>query len=136
MSRLCLDTSAYSQFRRGAPEAVAAIDRASWLGVSTVVLGELGVGFRLGGKRERNVAELEEFLAHPVVTVLEIDQGVSELYAEIVVGLRHRGRPIPTNDIWIAATAARAGAAVLTYDPHFGDVSRVAAVILGQGHGE
>lgn len=130
MSRLCIDTSAYSHFQRGHPEAVEALDAAEWLGMPSVALGELHVGFALGGKRAQNEAQLREFLSNPIVTVLDVDPGVSRLYAEIVVELRRTGKPIPTNDIWIAATAARAGAAVLTYDPHFASISRIGAVIL------
>jgi predicted nucleic acid-binding protein len=36
----------------------------------------------------------------------------------------------PTNDIWIAATAVRAGAPVLTYDPHFKSIARVGSSVL------
>ena len=135
MSRLCIDTSAYSHFQRGHPEAVEALDAAEWLGMPAVTLGELHVGFALGGRRTQNEDELRQFLSNPIVTVLDVDRQVSRLYAEIVVELRRAGKPIPTNDIWIAATAARAGAAVLTYDPHFASISRIGAVILGQQEG-
>ena len=130
MSRLCIDTSAYSHFQRGHLEAVEALDGAEWLGMPAVTLGELHVGFALGGRRAQNEAELREFLSNPVVIVLDVDREVSRLYAEVVVELRKAGKPIPTNDIWIAATAARAGAAVLTYDPHFAAISRIGTVIL------
>ena len=83
-----------------------------------------------GRRARRNVAELEEFLAEPVVEVLAIDADVARIYGEIVLDLRHKGRPLPTNDIWIAATAARAGASVLTFDAHFLDVDRVGAQVL------
>lgn len=135
MSRLCIDTSAYSHFQRGAPEAVEALDAAEWLGMPSVTLGELYVGFALGGRRPQNEAELQAFLANPLVTVLDVDRGVGRLYAEILVELRKAGQPIPTNDIWIAATAARAGASVLTYDPHFAAISRIGVVILQRREG-
>ena len=51
-------------------------------------------------------------------------------YADIVVELRRLGTPIPTNDIWIAALAAREGATVLTTDGHFASIGRVGSVIL------
>ncbi len=58
------------------------------------------------------------FLANPVVHEIVIDRDVGRVYAEIVVALRKAGTPLPTNDIWIAAAAARSGATVLTYDSH------------------
>lgn len=130
MSAYCLDTSAYSNFRRGHNELVSLIDRADWIGIPTVTMGELRTGFLLGGQRERNEAELDEFLANPVVEVLEVDAETSRHYAEIVADLRHAGTPLPTNDIWIAATAARHGAVVLTYDDHFERIVRVGAVLF------
>jgi predicted nucleic acid-binding protein len=131
MSRLCLDTSAYSRFKRGDRDAVAFIDQAEWIGVPAVVLGELWTGFLIGGQRRRNEAELAAFLANPVVEEVSVDGAVARLYADIVVELRRAGTPIPTNDIWVAATAARAGATVLTSDAHFDAVKRVGSIVLG-----
>ena len=133
MSRYCVDTSAYSHFKLGDVDVVDILDSAEWIGVSTVVLGELWTGFLQGRSVKKNEGELREFLANPVVEVLKVDQDVARAYAEIVVDLRKAGSPIPTNDIWIAAAAARAGAAVLTYDSHFRSVSRVGSLILPRG---
>lgn len=130
MSRYCLDTSAYSHFQRGDPAVVELIDAAEWIGLPAVVLGELRVGFRLGGRWQANVADLAEFVAHPVVEVLDVDAAVAEHYADIVLDLRRRGSPLPTNDAWIAATAARHGVPVLTYDAHFEAIARVGTVLL------
>jgi predicted nucleic acid-binding protein len=132
MSRYCLDTSAYSHFLRGREEVVAILDRAEWVGVPTVTLGEIRTGFLLGGHRLRNESELQSFLANPVVEVLVVDEEVSRHYGEIVAHLRAAGTPLPTNDIWIAATAARSGALVLTYDRHFEAMARVGSVVLSR----
>lgn len=130
MSRYCLDTSAYSRFQRGDARMLTTIDGAEWVGVPAVVLGELRVGFVLGGQRERNEELLSDFLANPVVERLNVDEDVSRHYADIVVDLRRAGTPVPTNDIWIAATAARAGAIVLSSDEHFSAIARVGSVVL------
>lgn len=130
MGRYCLDTSGYSRFRRGDARVARLLDEAEWVGVPAVVLGELRTGFLFGGQRARNEEELKEFLANPVVEVLPVDDDVSRHYADIVADLRSAGTPIPTNDVWIAATAARAGATVLTFDEHFERVARVGAIVL------
>ena len=93
-------------------------------------MGELWVGFLLGGRRERNQRDLAEFLSHPVVEELPVNREMGEIYAEIVVALQKAGKPVPSNDIWIAAAAARAGATVLTYDPHFSFMERVGSLVL------
>lgn len=130
MSRYCLDTSAYSHFKRGHPPVVDLIDRASWVGVPSIVIGELWVGFLQGNRIERNQRDLTEFLSHPVVEELPVNGEIGEIYAAIATALRKAGSPVPSNDIWIAATAARAGATVLTYDPHFSAMKRVGSLVL------
>ena len=130
--RICLDTSAYSHFRRGAPEAVRTVTRAPWVGVPVIVLGELRVGFRLGSRTIENEERLGEFIAEPVVTVLDVDDEAAAHYADIVVELRRGGTPLPTNDIWIAALAAREGATVVTTDGHFSRIGRIGSLILAE----
>ena len=130
MNRLCLDTSAYSNFQRGDPRVAERLDRAHWVGVPTVVLGELQAGFLLGDRVERNAAQLDEFLAHPAVETLVADADVAYIYGEIFADLRARGRPLPTNDLWIAATAVQAGATLLTFDDRFRVISRVSSIVL------
>ena len=130
MNRYCLDTSAYSNFQRGQAGAVDIIDTADWIGMPSVTLGELWAGFLLGGRAESNAAQLREFLAHTVVEIVNADGNVARIYGEIVQNLRAQGTPLPSNDIWIAATAAHCGATVLTFDAHFRAITRVATVVL------
>lgn len=130
MSAYCLDTSAYGNFRRGNEEMAALLDQAELVGVSTIALGELRTGFLLGGRRRRNETELEAFLDSPAVEVLQVDSETSRHYAHIVAELRKAGTPVPTNDIWIAATAARSGTTVLTCDDHFECISQVGSIVI------
>ena len=130
MSSFCLDTSAYSNFRRGNEEVAALLDQAELVGVSTIALGELRTGFLLGGKRQRNETELNAFLDSPAVEVLPVDAETSRHYAEIVADLRKAGTPVPTNDIWIAAAAARNATTVLTCDDHFERIGRVGSIVI------
>lgn len=130
MSRYCLDTSAYSNFKRGDPQVVELVDRAEWLGMSSIVLGELWIGFLLGDREAKNQAELDEFLSFPAVEELAVDQEVGRIYAEIIVSLRRAGTPVPSNDVWIAAAAVRAGVPVITYDHHFEDIQQVRSIVL------
>jgi tRNA(fMet)-specific endonuclease VapC len=130
VSRYCLDTSAYSQFCRGHEEVAQLLDSADWVGVPAITLGELRTGFAMGGRRQRNEDELLDFVANPSVHELPVDSAVSAHYADIVLALRGAGSPIPGNDVWIAAVAARHGATVLTFDAHFEKISRVGCVVL------
>lgn len=130
MSVLCLDTSAYSNFRRGNEELSKLLDQAELVGLPTVALGELRTGFLLGGRKRQNETELEAFLGNPVVEVLPVDSEASRHYAEIVAELREAGTALPTNDIWIAAVAARNGTTVITCDDHFERIARVGSIVV------
>src|SRR5438270_75559 len=83
---------------------------------------------------EREKSRRRESLNQTVIELLSqvvgVDAEVSRHYAAIYVDLRRAGTPITTNDIWIAAAAAREGAMVVSYDDHFRAISRVGSVIL------
>jgi predicted nucleic acid-binding protein len=135
VSRYCLDTSAYSQFMRGEPVVTGLLDSAEWIGVPVIVLGELLSGFAQGRQTSRNERELAEFLAHPVVEKLPVDSDVARFYSEIFTSLKASGSPLPINDVWVAATAARAGGSVLTFDAHFSKIKRVGSLVLDAAGG-
>ena len=130
MSRICLDTSAYSQFRRGHRPVVDRIDSAREVFIPAIVLGELRAGFRLGKLSTGNEGQLQSFLGHPVVSVVEVDDETASHYADLWVDLRRARTPVPTNDVWVAAAALRCGSMVLTYDDHFQKMSRVGCSVL------
>ncbi len=119
MKKILLDTNAYVAFKNGRDDAVDVIRLAEKVGISVIVLGELLAGFVIGGKEARNRQELIEFFSSPRVSLFMIDDETTEYYARIFRQLRKDGLPIPTNDLWIAATALQHGCAVFTYDKHF-----------------
>jgi tRNA(fMet)-specific endonuclease VapC len=109
---------------------VTLVKYAEWIGLPSIVLGELWLGFMLGGLKGRNQRELEDFLAHPLVEEIPVDRAVAPIYGEISADLRKAGTPIPVNDIWIAAAAARAGVPIITYDGYFRSIRRIDSIIL------
>ena len=80
--------------------------------VPAVVLGELSYGARKSGKAQVNLDRIRDFEA--VVS--------AEHYGIIKEALRAKGRPLPENDIWIAAVAVQHGLPVVSRDEHFRDV--------------
>jgi tRNA(fMet)-specific endonuclease VapC len=130
VSRIFLDTSAYSAFKRGHPQLRHRIREASQIRFNPVVLGELRVGFLQGTRLRENLAELEQFLASPRVALVAVDEETAERYGVIFDPLRRAGTPIPTNDVWIAASAMQYGSILLTTDPHFRLVSQVVVEIF------
>lgn len=128
--RICLDTSAYSAFKRGHEGVVEAIRRAEQIVLPATVLGELLAGFRMGDREAKNRRELERFLDAPRVRVAPVDAESAQRYAEIVEFLRSAGRPIPTNDAWIAACAMQWGLRMVTTDAHFASLPQVSMLPL------
>jgi tRNA(fMet)-specific endonuclease VapC len=125
MSRVLLDTSAYSAMRRGDQRLAEPLQEASEVFLTSVVIGELLYGFVGGKVRERNLRLLREFLEAERVAVLPVDEETAERYALIRDYLRREGTPIPTDDLWIAASAAQHGLQLLTLDDHFESVPHI-----------
>lgn len=116
-----LDTNAVIPMLRQDESALASLEQAEGsIFISVITLGELRFGARKSGRIEENLQRVEEFAAES--EVLLCDEETSRLYGEVKDGLRRKGRPIPENDIWIAATALQGRLALVTRDAHFGHV--------------
>jgi predicted nucleic acid-binding protein len=96
-----------------------AVQSADFVCVNAVILGELLSGFSLGRMEASNLQYLEKFLESPRCQVLPMAKETAKRYAHIYGMLRKSGTPVPTNDLWIAATAMEHGLTVVTRDSHF-----------------
>ena len=119
VTNILLDTNGYTAFKQGQPGAIDIIQRANRIALNSTVLGELMAGFAVGTRESKNRAELQQFLASERVHILVVDDGTALYYANVYRLLRSKGNPIPTNDMWIAATALQYGYALFSYDYHF-----------------
>lgn len=119
MNPILIDTDAYVAFKRGRPQAIAILQHAPMIAVNTIVLGELLSGFAAGSKEKDNLAELKKFLSSSRLTILPVDYQTARKYADVYIALKKKGTPIPTNDMWIAASALRHGLDLFSYDKHF-----------------
>ena len=131
--RVLLDTSAYSAFMRGHEEIRQAIRTNEEIFLNAIVVGELTAGFIKGGRRRKNEAELRRFLASTRVGLLDVTDETAERYAAILNGLWQAGTPIPTNDIWIAASAMEYGLSVLTTDQHYQKIPQIIVEYFAAG---
>ncbi len=125
MSRLILDTSAYSAFMRNHSGIKLKLQEADEICMTPVVLGELQAGFLKGVRHKKNQEGLGLFLSSPRVKILDMNEETAERYAVILNFLWENGNPIPTNDIWIAASAMQHGLKILTTDIHFKHITQV-----------
>lgn len=129
--KLLLDTSAYSELKRGHEGVAGLVRRSERIYFSSVVAGELLFGFWRGNRYARNRAELEDFLERPFVTFLAIDLDAADRFGRVAASLRAKGRPLPTNDVWIAAHAMESGSILVSFDEHFGEVDGLAWIRPG-----
>ena len=133
MTQLMVDTSAYAAFKRGHASVVHSLKRSAEILLPTIVLGELWAGFEVGTRREQNRLELKSFLQSPRVVVAPINEETALRYATIHAHLRTLGWPIPTNDLWIAASAMEHGVTLLTADAHFLQVPQILVEHVSSG---
>jgi len=85
--------------------------------VSSTTIGELYYGAYKSGRVAANLARVEEFIV--MTNVLGCDTATAKYYGQIRNSLRSRGRPIPENDIWIAAVAMQHQLTLVSRDIHF-----------------
>ena len=124
--RILLDTDAYSRFSRQNNQVIAIVESAEEVLLSVISLGELLAGFRRGSRFPQNIRELGAFLDSPKVFVVSVGTATAAQYGRIAAALRAKGRPIPTNDIWIAAHAMETEADLVSADAHFEHVDGLA----------
>ncbi len=117
--RVALDTNAYTHLFDGHREVGRLVSSAREVLLSSVALGEILAGYRNGHRLERNLPVIERFLADPQVSLLPVTRDTADRYGRIFAELRRKGRPIPTNDMWIAAHTMETGAELISFDRHF-----------------
>lgn len=122
MRSIALDTNAYVGFKRGEPRCLEVIRQAEALLINITVLGELLAGFACGNREGQNREELSRFLASPRVELCPLTLATADAYGLIYRDLRRKGRPIPSNDMWVAASCLERGALLFSFDRHFDQV--------------
>lgn len=119
MKNIAIDTNVYAAFKNNDLQVVETLRHCEQIGIDITVLAELFSGFAMGTREQQNRKDLQDFLKTPRVCVLHHDIKTAEYYAKIVKQLRNKGRPIPTNDIWIAANALKHALTLYSFDEHF-----------------
>ena len=126
--RILIDTNAYISFCKGNKDSAEVIRVASEIFIPVIVLGELRAGFRSGTQGKSNERTLQSFLNSPRVSVLSVDEETIHHYALIFAELRKLGKPIPTNDMWIAGLGVQHSLPLFSYDRHFDEIAQLGRV--------
>lgn len=118
--KLLVDTNVVVALFASDPSALERLERRPELFLCVPVLGELRYGALASSRVEQNLTRLDRFAQS--VRILPCDAETVLYYAAVRLSLRRKGRPIPENDIWIAAVALQHGLTVLSRDSHFSQV--------------
>jgi tRNA(fMet)-specific endonuclease VapC len=115
-----LDTNIVIALLEGEYAVLSNLDRASEVFIPAVVLAELFYGAAKSGRPSENTAKVERFAAGRAVVPCDLE--VAREYGRLKQRLKQKGRPMPENDIWIAAVAKHHGMVLVTRDAHFDEV--------------
>ncbi len=118
---MLIDTNALSAWADGDAGLNPIFQKANLIALPVVVLGEYRFGIRQSRRRDHYEVWLETFLTQ--CEVLNVDVLTTIHYAAVRSELKQIGRPIPANDMWIAALARQHRLPVLTRDRHFDSLS-------------
>ena len=130
MQALLLDTNVLIRFFNDDEPLAEMIERAEAVVVHPVVYAEYMSGLNestKGGLAMRR--KMEEFLDDPVVLQCEVTGVTSTYYRKIYQYLKSKGKMIPQNDIWIAASALEHGYEIYTHDEHFAEIPMLRLMI-------
>ena len=94
--------------------------------VSSIAIGELYYGAEKSTRPAENVSRIDDFAA--LTPVLGCDTQTARHYGQIKNMLRAKGRPIPENDLWIAAVARQHALTLVTRDKHFNEIDGLPTV--------
>ena len=123
---MILDTNAVSALLSGDPELGHVLANEDKHHLPVIVIGEYWFGIAGSLQRNRLNSIFQKLIRESFV--LNVDQGTGETYAQIRFDLKEKGRPLPDNDIWIAALARRHDIRIVSRDVHFDDVDGVRRV--------
>jgi tRNA(fMet)-specific endonuclease VapC len=118
---LLLDTNFVVALIAGEAAVVARVGSAERAFLPSIVVGELYYGAFRSSRVQANVARVDRLVISRAV--LAATAVTARQYGALKNLLRQAGRPIPENDLWIAARAIEHGLTLLTRDQHFAGIA-------------
>lgn len=120
--KICLDSNVYIDLLRGRTAVADFLAECEEIVVPAAVVAELTAGFHQTRDARAQDRALGRFLDRDNVVFRPADYAVATRYGHLAHLLRRKGRPIPANDIWIAATALETGTYLASCDRHFDEI--------------
>ena len=89
----------------------------------SIVIGELYYGANKSGKIVQNLERIDALVVNCVI--FGCDSDTARYYGDVQNRLRVKGRPLPENDVWIAAIAIQHELTLVTRDEHFKEITNL-----------
>ncbi len=124
--RILLDTNANVRAFASHSATIKLIESAEDVFIPSIALGELYYGASHSTRPAENIARIETFARDR--TILSCDAATARYFGQIKHQLRQKGRPIPENDLWIAAIAVQHAMPLVSNDAHFQDIEALTLV--------
>lgn len=118
-----LDSNIIIDLFRGDKKVVSIVQKIETVYIPVIVIGELFFGANKSNRTTTRITEIKQF--EEEVIILDITRSTAQIYGEIKDQLRQKGKPIPENDIWIAAIAKEHQLTLLTKDKHFKFIDQI-----------
>lgn len=122
-NKLLLDTNAVIALQQKDTALLQLLEAEEDIFVPSIVIGELYYGAYKSGRPEENRKTVSEFAEKR--QVIHCDAQTGDAYGQIKYALRTKGRPIPENDIWIAAIALQYDGILITRDEHYREIENL-----------
>ncbi|MEP7293085.1 MAG: type II toxin-antitoxin system VapC family toxin [Chloroflexota bacterium] len=122
-NKLLLDTNAVIALQQKDTILLQLLEDEEDIFIPAVVIGEMYYGAYKSGRPDKNRQIVSEFAEKR--QVIRCDAHTGDAYGQIKYALRIKGRPIPENDIWIAALALQYDGILITRDAHYSEVENL-----------
>jgi tRNA(fMet)-specific endonuclease VapC len=124
--KFLLDTNIVIALFANDENVLAQLKIASEVFIPSIVLGELHYGANKSNRSQTNITRIEEFAGEN--QILAADAETARHYGKVKNALHVKGKPIPENDIWIAALSIQHQCTLVTQDNHFSEVAELETI--------
>ncbi|RFM27938.1 type II toxin-antitoxin system VapC family toxin [Deminuibacter soli] len=125
-NKCLLDTSIIVHAFRSNNDISERLDAIEDIYVPVTVIGELYYGAYKSNETQKQLNRLQSFLQN--CRIIPTDVSTADIYGAVKTALARKGKPIPENDMWIAAAAIQYGLPLFTSDKHFLEIEGIQLV--------
>ena len=125
-NKCLLDTSVIIHAFRNNNTVATLLDTMAEVYVPVTVIGELYYGAYKSADPTKHITQVQSFLLN--CKILSPDAVTGDTYGNIKAALVKKGKPIPENDIWIAAMARQYDLPLFTTDNHFSEIENISLI--------